>query len=79
MRIWVPGCELIRVRAMTCVDAMRRILLMQTVSERSAWIRRGWEDGKKGWKRAMADVPERWRQAYMSGYRRAEADGRVEG
>ena len=42
----------------------------QPVSERSAWIRRGWEDGRKGHRRQQADVPASWWEAYMVGWRR---------
>lgn len=50
-----------------------------TVSERSAWIRRGWEDQHKGWPRRLEDVPAEWREAYALGRRRARDAERKQG
>lgn len=48
--------------------------MQQPVSERSAWIRRGWEDERHGWP-VRDDVPAKWRGAYLLGRRRAREQG----
>lgn len=50
-------------------------MLSGIVSEKAAWIRRGFEEEKRGWPRPIERVPEHMRGAYNQGRRRAREQG----